>query len=65
MWRSLTLTVMHHLDPEHLEVIVYEGTSDGEMNSWSVPCDSASLPSVLCELAHERTGSFILASDGA
>jgi len=62
----LSLTVSQPDDSGTWTVIVgWVDALSGRARSYGVLCAYSELPSVLCEVVHEVTGSIILASDGA
>lgn len=64
MWRNLSITVARLYTVDLMSIEVLEDGDDLTRRRTLLLCDSASLPSVLCELLHELTGSSIPASDG-
>lgn len=65
MWRTLNLTVVQTEGPE---AVIFVSTAEegiGTTSSFEQRCELASLPSVLCELVHDLTGSSTPVSGGA
>lgn len=65
MWRMLGLDVVMSDKGRAIVLLTVRESETSEPTTTTQFCDPSTLPSVLCELVHEATGSFTLASGGA